>query len=203
VTAVCPVSGRFNTILIGMSMCARGEFAFVVAATARAQGIIDSDTFSASLLAVLMSVIIAPALLRLTIQYRDRLENRAKIDGGATASEGGDQAAPLCILNALKSQRRSATRSGARHSRESNGPEHSLAAPPMGLRHPVYIQLNIKCRVRPAPLNGSNVRAHLAPERRLSRARLALGWRLTRARGSLPYSRGNGRENSRGGGSMD
>ena len=46
-------------------MSAWGEFAFITATTARREGLMDEHTFSAVVLAVMMSVVLSPTLLRL------------------------------------------------------------------------------------------------------------------------------------------
>jgi len=57
---------------VGFAMAAWGEFAFITATTARAEGIIDQKTFSAVILAVVISVVVSPILLRWTIVRSSR-----------------------------------------------------------------------------------------------------------------------------------
>ena len=52
-------------ITVGLAMSAWGEFAFITATTARREGLMDAHTFSAVILAVMMSVVLSPTLLRL------------------------------------------------------------------------------------------------------------------------------------------
>jgi len=58
-----------DCLLVGCSMAAEGEFAFVIAAAAVDQKIIDPDLYSSVVLAILLSTIIAPFSLRYTITY--------------------------------------------------------------------------------------------------------------------------------------
>ena len=51
-------------ITVGLAMSAWGEFAFITATTARREGLMDAHTFSAVILAVMMSVVLSPTLLR-------------------------------------------------------------------------------------------------------------------------------------------
>ena len=52
---------------VGFAMTAWGEFAFITAATAKEAGIIDAELFSSAILAVMLSVVVSPVLLRLVI----------------------------------------------------------------------------------------------------------------------------------------
>jgi len=54
-----------EVITVGLAMSAWGEFAFITATTARREGLMDEPTFSAVILAVMMSVVLSPTLLRL------------------------------------------------------------------------------------------------------------------------------------------
>ena len=58
-----------DCLIVGCSMAAEGEFAFVIAAFAVERGIIDIDLYSSIVLAILLSTIIAPFSLRFTINY--------------------------------------------------------------------------------------------------------------------------------------
>ena len=58
--------------IVGFSMSAWGEFAFILATTSYAEGSMDSESFSATLLAVLLSVILSPYGLTFTISYFER-----------------------------------------------------------------------------------------------------------------------------------
>ena len=53
-----------EVITVGLAMSAWGEFAFITATTARREGLMDAHTFSAVILAVMMSVVLSPTLLR-------------------------------------------------------------------------------------------------------------------------------------------
>ena len=54
-----------EVITVGLAMSAWGEFAFITATTARREGLMDEYTFSAVVLAVMISVVLSPTLLRL------------------------------------------------------------------------------------------------------------------------------------------
>jgi len=58
--------------IVGYSMSAWGEFAFILATTSYAEGTMDKESFSAVLLAVLLSVILSPYGLTATISYFER-----------------------------------------------------------------------------------------------------------------------------------
>jgi len=58
-----------DCLIVGCSMAAEGEFAFVIAAYSVAEGLIDKDLYSSIVFAILLSTIIAPFSLRFTITY--------------------------------------------------------------------------------------------------------------------------------------
>lgn len=58
-----------DCLIVGCSMAAEGEFAFVIAAFAVDKDLIDKDLYSSIVLAILLSTIIAPFSLRFTITY--------------------------------------------------------------------------------------------------------------------------------------
>jgi len=58
-----------DCLIVGCSMAAEGEFAFVIAAFAVDNELIDKDLYSSIVLAILLSTIIAPFSLRFTISY--------------------------------------------------------------------------------------------------------------------------------------
>jgi len=57
---------------VGWSMSAWGEFAFILATASYAEGTIDKESFSAVLLAVLLSVIISPYALSFNLKYYEK-----------------------------------------------------------------------------------------------------------------------------------
>ena len=61
---------------IGFSMSAWGEFAFIIATASYEDGTISQEMFSSVLLAVLLSVIISPYSLRLTLSHYERQQQR-------------------------------------------------------------------------------------------------------------------------------
>jgi hypothetical protein len=63
-----------NFFIIAFSMSAWGEFAFILATSSYADGTIDNVSFSAILLAVLLSVIVSPLMLSASISYFDKRE---------------------------------------------------------------------------------------------------------------------------------
>lgn len=80
-------------LTVGLAMSAWGEFAFVVAQAARFDlNLIDSDTHAAVMLAVLVSVLAAPAALRLTLGHFERGMNAP----GGAIDEAMD--APLGVV---------------------------------------------------------------------------------------------------------
>jgi len=58
-----------DCLITGFSMAAEGEFAFVIAVFSVENELIDADTYASVVLAVLLSTIIPPFLLRFTISY--------------------------------------------------------------------------------------------------------------------------------------
>jgi len=58
--------------IVGFSMSAWGEFAFILATASFAEGTIDQESFAAVLLAVLLSVIYSPYALTLSISYYEK-----------------------------------------------------------------------------------------------------------------------------------
>merc|ERR1712087_691553 len=62
--------------IVGFSMSAWGEFAFILATASYASGTLDDESFAAVLLAVLLSVIYSPYLLTLTISYYNKKQQK-------------------------------------------------------------------------------------------------------------------------------
>lgn len=89
-----------DVLVVGFSMAAEGEFAFVIAVFGFDNGLIDKDLYSSIVLAILLSTIIAPFLLRMTISHYNKITERQIKDaeeiefnrkmelGGAADSEG-------------------------------------------------------------------------------------------------------------------
>jgi len=68
-----------DCLITGFSLAAEGEFAFVIAVFAVDAGLIDTKTYSSIVLAVLLSTIIPPFLLRYTIQkYNNRAQEAVR-----------------------------------------------------------------------------------------------------------------------------
>lgn len=61
-----------DCLITGFSMAAEGEFAFVIAVFGVDNGLIDKDIYASIVLAVLISTIIPPFLLRFTISYYNK-----------------------------------------------------------------------------------------------------------------------------------
>ncbi len=61
-----------DCLITGFSMAAEGEFAFVIAVFAVDDGLIHPDLYASVVLAVLLSTIIPPFLLRFTIAYYNK-----------------------------------------------------------------------------------------------------------------------------------
>ena len=72
--------------IVGFSMSAWGEFAFILATTSYAEGTMDKESFSAVLLAVLLSVIVSPYGLSFTISYYEK-QAQKKMDESLAAYE--------------------------------------------------------------------------------------------------------------------
>eukprot|EP00592_Proboscia_alata_P026898 CAMPEP_0194442978 /NCGR_PEP_ID=MMETSP0176-20130528/126441_1 /TAXON_ID=216777 /ORGANISM="Proboscia alata, Strain PI-D3" /LENGTH=560 /DNA_ID=CAMNT_0039269153 /DNA_START=33 /DNA_END=1711 /DNA_ORIENTATION=- len=65
-----------DVLIVGFSMAAEGEFAFVIAVYAVSNGLIGKDTYASIVLAVLLSTILAPLALRVTISHYNKLKER-------------------------------------------------------------------------------------------------------------------------------
>lgn len=61
-----------DCLVTGFSMAAEGEFAFVIAVFAVDAGLIDKELYASVVLAVLLSTIVPPFLLRFTISYYNK-----------------------------------------------------------------------------------------------------------------------------------
>mmetsp|Transcript_53439 Transcript_53439/g.105416 ORF Transcript_53439/g.105416 Transcript_53439/m.105416 type:complete len:660 (+) Transcript_53439:52-2031(+) len=66
-------------LLVAFSMSTWGEFAFIIAVEAKLQGLIHGHEYAAVIFAVLLSIIISPYCLRLSLQYGDR-EQQHRVD---------------------------------------------------------------------------------------------------------------------------
>jgi Kef-type K+ transport system membrane component KefB len=58
-----------NFLMVAFSMSTWGEFAFIIAVEAKLEGLIHGHEYAAVILAVLLSIIISPYCLRLSLQY--------------------------------------------------------------------------------------------------------------------------------------
>lgn len=68
-----------DCLITGFSMAAEGEFAFVIAVFSVDNGLIDKDLYASVVLAVLISTIIPPFLLRFTIShYKKKAEEELR-----------------------------------------------------------------------------------------------------------------------------
>ncbi|KOO36468.1 hypothetical protein Ctob_014421 [Chrysochromulina tobinii] len=95
--------GQFWTV--GLAMSAWGEFAFVVATTARSAGLLDQRAFASVILAVVLSILVSPVLLRLVINRNHRTavaliegasaRSRASLATGAKSLGAGSAAVPV------------------------------------------------------------------------------------------------------------
>ena len=72
-----------EVITVGLAMSAWGEFAFITATTARREGLMDAHTFSAVILAVMMSVVLSPTLLRRHLSRSSKTVRRAPLPSPA------------------------------------------------------------------------------------------------------------------------
>jgi len=58
-----------DCLVVGFSMAAEGEFAFVIAVFAVSSELITREQYASIVFAVLLSTILSPLMLRLTISY--------------------------------------------------------------------------------------------------------------------------------------
>ncbi len=79
-----------DCLIVGCSMAAEGEFAFVIAAFAVEKDIIDEELYSSIVLAILLSTIIAPFSLRFTINYFNKKNMKDLEEAEALQAEVGD-----------------------------------------------------------------------------------------------------------------
>ena len=68
-----------DCLIVGCSMAAEGEFAFVIAAFSVENELIDEDLYASIVFAILLSTIIAPFSLRFTINYFNKRSMEAVI----------------------------------------------------------------------------------------------------------------------------
>jgi Kef-type K+ transport systems, membrane components len=60
-----------DCLIVGCSMAAEGEFAFVIATFGVNSGMVDEEIYASVVLAILISAVVSPFLLRFTIRYFD------------------------------------------------------------------------------------------------------------------------------------
>lgn len=88
-----------DCLITGFSMAAEGEFAFVIAVFAVDSGIITTELYASIVLAVLLSTIFPPFLLRYTISYYARMAEKMVVKAAEeqfdTDSASGDKEAQL------------------------------------------------------------------------------------------------------------
>jgi hypothetical protein len=76
-----------DCLVVGFSMAAEGEFAFVIAAFAVNYNMITQDLYASIVLAVLVSTIVSPFCLRYTISYfNKRMQETLYAEGGGPSS---------------------------------------------------------------------------------------------------------------------
>ncbi|GBG23964.1 NapA type Na+/H+ antiporter [Hondaea fermentalgiana] len=68
---------RFNALVVASAMSALGEFAFIVVVYAKQEDFVTEDLAASIIMAILITIIIAPICLRLVIQYFARKSHRA------------------------------------------------------------------------------------------------------------------------------
>jgi hypothetical protein len=83
-------------IYFNCQICSWGEFAFVLATTAVQLDVIDHSTFSSIVLAVMLSILINPFLLRLTLA-RYKREAEKQIETAKTEAESKDAMAQFPV----------------------------------------------------------------------------------------------------------
>ena len=132
-----------NFFVVGFAMSAWGEFAFIVASAAKLNKFIDEETFSACILAVLLSVLMGPLMLRLAVSWKSKHDAVADLVCGDTASEPGD-------LDGYESfQLRGLSRSGSKEAADDwkREAEQDLT------RYPVHYICTVECFGRPGQQN--------------------------------------------------
>ena len=76
-----------DCLIVGFSMAAEGEFAFVIAVFAVVHNMITEELYASVVLAVLLSTILAPLSLRLTISYFNKKLNN-EVFGESSQGDG-------------------------------------------------------------------------------------------------------------------
>lgn len=76
-----------DCLVVGFSMAAEGEFAFVIAVFAVSNGMISQDLYASVVLAVLASTIVAPFCLESTISYFNKQAETTVLTGGNECPE--------------------------------------------------------------------------------------------------------------------
>lgn len=87
---------RRDRLIIGLSMCCRGEFNFIIASTAKKLGVLDSSVYASVIFACLLSCIVCPKTLIFIIEYfnakvQDFME-KEKEDMKKSLKEGPEKA---------------------------------------------------------------------------------------------------------------
>lgn len=77
--------GRWNAVVVGVGMSPRGEVGIVIAALGLALALIDNETYSVLLAAVIVTTLVAPLLLQWTIPRARRDERHPDHDGSTGA----------------------------------------------------------------------------------------------------------------------
>ncbi len=87
---------RANYMVIAFAMSAWGELAFVVVLDAKDQGLLSSETVASVIMAIMISIIVAPILLRavVTQQARTYAADKLLVEGNGDG-EHGQQPSPL------------------------------------------------------------------------------------------------------------
>jgi Kef-type K+ transport system membrane component KefB len=80
--------GRWSAITVGIGMVPRGEVGIVVATLGLTSGVLDEDLFSAVLVAVVLTTIVAPILLNLSVPRAVKESTPADTTVGAGAGAG-------------------------------------------------------------------------------------------------------------------
>lgn len=76
-----------DCLVVGFSMAAEGEFAFVIAVFAVSNGMITQDLYASVVLAVLASTIVAPFCLESSISYFNKHSENTALSGGNMSPE--------------------------------------------------------------------------------------------------------------------
>jgi Kef-type K+ transport system membrane component KefB len=82
-----------DCLIVGCSMAAEGEFAFVIATFSVNAGIIDENIYASVVLAILISAVVSPFLLRFVIRFYNPISENDELEENSLEEniEGGNE----------------------------------------------------------------------------------------------------------------